>query len=137
MAKRVLNLDRLNRKLARMPKAAKAAIKSALDKGGDEIVISARSLVEVADGTLKSTIEKQPGRHELEVQVVAGGAATTKPVRNGYDGEYDYAFANELGTKDMAKQPFLRPAYRLVAKRVNGRVRRAVNKAAKAEAGRA
>jgi HK97 gp10 family phage protein len=134
MARRTLNLDRLNRKLARMPKAAKADIKAALEKGGDEIVTSAKALVQERSGTLANTIEKQSGRHELEVQVVAGGAATTKPVRNGADASYDYAFGNELGTQEMPAQPFLRPAYRLVAKRVNGRVRRAVNKAAKAEA---
>jgi HK97 gp10 family phage protein len=135
MAKKVLNLDRLNSKLAKMPKVAKDEIRKALDKGGDEIVASAKALVQDKTGTLASTIEKQDGRHELEVQVVAGGPATTKPVRAGADAEYDYAWANEMGTREMAKQPFLRPAYRLVAKKVNGRVRRAVNKAAKAQAG--
>jgi HK97 gp10 family phage protein len=132
---RVLNLDRLNAKLARVPARAKAEIKLALDKGGDEIVRSAKVLVQEDSGDLGRSIQKQPGRHEFEVQVVAGGEATTRPVRKGVDSSYDYAMGNELGTKEMPAQPFLRPAFRLVAKRVNGRVRRAVNKAAKAEAG--
>lgn len=134
MAK-VLNLDRLNRRLAKIPGRAKSEIKRALEQGGDEIVSSAKALVQDKSGTLSGTVEKQPGRHELEVLVTAGGKATTRPVRKGVDASYDYAMANELGTNEMAAQPFLRPAYRLVSKRVNGRVRRAVNKAAKAEAG--
>lgn len=135
MARKVLNLDRLNRRLTRIPQRAKAEIKRALDQGGDEIASSAKTLVREESGTLASTIEKQPGRHELEVQVVAGGAATTRPVRDGADASYDYAMGNELSTRNMPAQPFLRPAYRLVAKRVNSRVRRAVSKAARAEAG--
>lgn len=128
MAK-VQNLGRLLKKLEKMPKQAKADIKAALDKGGAEIVASAKALVPKDDGILAGTIQQEPGRHELEITVVAGGEATTRPVRDGADASYDYAFAQETGTREMPANPFLRPAFRLVRKRVVGRVNRAVRKA--------
>lgn len=122
---------RLDRKLAAIPVAARATMAAEIDAAASQVVFAARTLVPKKSGRLASTIRKVAGEHELQTKVVAGGAATTKPVRNGADASYDYALGVEFGTQDTPPHPFFFPAYRLTKKRAKSRVRRAVSKAAR------
>ena len=131
MAGKVQGLERLQKKLRRLPEQAKTDIRKALNQSADEMVDTARSLAPREDGTLQNSIQKEDGRHELAIDVVAGGNATTHEVRNGSGVEYDYALAQEFGTSKMKPTPFFFPAYRVVRKRIKGRVSRATTKAAK------
>ncbi|OAM77699.1 HK97-gp10 family putative phage morphogenesis protein [Devosia elaeis] len=130
MARKVQGLDRLQKKLRRMPEQAKTDIRKALNQSADEMVDMAKSLAPREDGTLQNSIQKEDGRHELSINVVAGGPETTTSVDGGAY-EYDYALAQEFGTSKMKPTPFFFPAYRAIRKRIRGRVSRATTKAAK------
>lgn len=130
MVARVSGLASLQKKLAAIPRATREEVRAVLEKSGDEMVSLAKSLAPVRTGLLKSTIKRRPGKNELAVEVVAGGAATTKAARAG-NGVFDYAAGTEWGTSDTPSQPFFWPSYRAIKKRAKGRTTRAVRMAVK------
>lgn len=117
-------LKRLEKRLLGLPEALKQGLQPTLDKAAAEVAASAKYLAPDEDGTLASTIRVEPGPHELSRAIVAGGAATTKPVENGKDASYDYAFAQELGTRHQRPNKFLRPALRIRLKRIRSALMR-------------
>ena len=123
-------LQRLLKRLDRMPAKAKAAARASLDKSADEMVAMAQRLAPVDTGALRQSIKKAPGRHELEVVVQAGGSETMRPMRKGTV-LFDYAFSQEFGTMDQPAHPFFWPAYRLIRKTARRRTKRAISKAIK------
>lgn len=132
MAAKIEGLDRLKRRLARLPAKMKAEVKVSLEQSADELVAMQKRLVPIDQGDLRDSIRKEEGRHELSVTVTAGGPATTRRVRKGADVSYDYALGQEFGTTDMPAQPFFFPAYRALRRRIRGRTSRAVRKAVSA-----
>lgn len=116
---KVQGLDRLRRKLAVMPREAKAEIRRALTISAEEMASTARTLAPVDTGALKASIETTEGRHELEVVVRAGGGAA------------GLAHIVEYGHGNAAPRPFFWPAYRSLPKRLRGRVNRAIRAAAR------
>jgi HK97 gp10 family phage protein len=131
MAK-IQGLDALKRKLAALPRETKREIRGVLEKSATEMVVLAKGLAPVDDGNLQMSIRQQPGRHELAVEVRAGGEMTTREVRAGSGVDYDYSIAVEFGTSDTAEQPFFWPSYRAIKRRAKNRATRAVRKAARA-----
>lgn len=131
---KVTGLDALRRKLNALGPATKTEIRSVLQVSANEMVSLAKSLVapNTQSGDLQLSIHSRPGRHDLAIEVAAGGAATTREVRAGSGVEYDYALANEFGTSEMEAQPFFWPSYRAIKKRAKNRATRAVRKAARA-----
>ena len=116
MAK-VEGLERLKRRLAKLPKKMKAEVKVALEKSADELVAMQRRLVPVDQGDLRDSIQKRDGNHELSVEVVAGSDKAF------------YATFVEFGTRERPAQPFFFPPYRALRKRIKSRTSRAVGKA--------
>jgi hypothetical protein len=57
MSSKVIGLDRLNRKLALLPIAARRRIREAMQQGADEIVATMRALVPTDSGDLKNSID--------------------------------------------------------------------------------
>ncbi|ANN58690.1 hypothetical protein A9174_19365 [Mesorhizobium loti NZP2037] len=118
-------LKKLEEKLARMSRPAKAEIKVALVKGADRIVRLAKHLVPVDHGDLKNSIRAEPGRHELAMDVKAGGHLTERPVRAGVTApEFDYA------GKIEGESPYFFPAYRALKKSVQRDISKAIKTAA-------
>ncbi|PAP97819.1 HK97 gp10 family phage protein [Mesorhizobium mediterraneum] len=118
-------LKKLEQKLARMSRPSKTEIRGALTKGADRIANLARNLVPVEDGDLKRSIRTEQGRHELAMDVKAGGDLTQRPVRTGVTApEFDYAGAVE------GKSPYFFPAYRAVKKSVQRDISKAIKNAA-------
>jgi HK97 gp10 family phage protein len=124
------DLDAILRAFDAIPKAARKPIKAALDKGGKEMVDRMKYLAPEKTGRLKSTIAVEPVS-DVAIRVVAGGEATTVPVREGQSATFDYALGQEAGTIDMPANPFFRPAINTTKTRVRRRVDRAVGKAVK------
>lgn len=122
---------KLRRKLQAIPRVARREIEAAIQKSAAEMVVQMQNFVPVDEGILKSTIGFTFDRSLLRATIVAGGEATTRPVREGASATYDYAFAQEFGTQEMEANPFFYPAYRLGKRRAKGRITRAINKAAK------
>lgn len=123
MATKIEGLDKLKAKLARIPVETKREIKAALEKSADELVAMQGRLVPVDTGDLSDSIQSKPGRHDLAVEVSAGG------------GDAFYGHFVEFGTVNTPAQPFFFPAYRALRRRIRGRITRATKKAAKTVAG--
>jgi HK97 gp10 family phage protein len=123
------DLARILKKMDRLATAPRDAIRRAIETGAAEVTAMQRHMVQEDDGDLKGSIRTEDGEHDLQTVIAAGGKATTRPVRNGADADYDYALANEFGTSDMTARPFFYPAWRLMKRRVVGRVNRVARKA--------
>jgi HK97 gp10 family phage protein len=158
MVTRVLNRDRLNRKLAAIPELFKPEIRKAMEKSAAEIVSMAKGLVPIDFGDLQESIGWTWGEAPEGSVIIAQSQGASDMVITVYAGSKVAYYARwvEFGTAasqagerivrsgrarvsggsfGMQAQPFFFPAYRTVRKRVRGRVKRAVTKAAKQAAG--
>lgn len=126
----IKGLASLNKKLDRMPRDAKVEIRKALNESADRVVALARGLAPVDEGDLRQSIRKEQGRHELAVDILAGGPLTQRPVRSGLTQPmFDYA------GKAEAESPFFYPSYRALKKSIKARLSRAYRDAAKRTGG--
>lgn len=78
-------------------------------------------------GDLEASCIVTPGETDLEYIVQAGGALTTKEVREGSGVAYDYADAFEFGTSRQAARPFFWPTYREHKEQLQQAIDQAVN----------
>lgn len=132
---RFSNRDRLNRRLAALPKTVRRAMEVQNAKNAADLVATMKGLAAVSkdSGTLQSTITHRDDsdRGGISQRISAGGSATTRPVRKGAKAFYDYANAVEYGTSDTQATPFFWPAWRLMRRRLRSRMTRATKKAVK------
>jgi HK97 gp10 family phage protein len=131
-------LSRFQRRMNAIPKEVRAAVKPALLKSAHEMQDAMEALVPEDTGDLLGSIEvsgpggttppySQPGgSHTVPKNAVAITVGNT---------DVRYAHLVEYGTTDSAAQPFFWPAFRLLRKRANSRIKRAISKAVK-EAGK-
>lgn len=132
MSAKVMNTERLLRKLAALPEAAKADIRPALEKSAAEIVALAKSLVPTDSGALRDSIGwtwgSAPEGSRVLGTVAAGDLTITL-----FAGSSDAYHARwiEFGTVKMNRQPYFFPAYRALRKRSLRRIKAAGRKAAK------
>lgn len=130
MAMSILGLAKLQRKLARIPAEVKKRAQADLMLGGREINMLQRSLAPKDDGVLASTIRTEPlSDGTVGCEIKAGGAATTKPVRESEKGnapDYDYAVEQEYGNEHMQANPYFWPGYNGRKKAALRRVRKGV-----------
>lgn len=139
----VTGLDKAQKTFERMTPTARVELEKALDKGAAEIAGRARVLAPVATGELRDAIEV---RSSLKGFVGAGAVGNFARMVQGeagairrYVGVFPrkqgspgwYAAFVEFGTRSRPATPFLTPAFFGLRKRVTGRVKRALKKAAK------
>lgn len=140
MAMSIFGLERLKRKLARIPESVRKRAQAELMLAGREINMLQRSLAPKDDGVLQGTIRTEPLTDGTIGAVLrAGGLATTKPVRNSKKGNsptYDYALAQELGTEKMAPNPFFYPGFKARKNAAKKRARQAVKEAMREAVGK-
>lgn len=143
--------DRLRRRLAALPKAARQDIRVSLEKGAQEVVSAQRRLAPVGDSDLVNSIgytvgpvEEQRGAGGLVSAAAVGDPDLSVAVHAG-DEKAFYARWVEFGTRPFTAggthagavhpgtvaQPFFYPGYRLLRKRIVGRVTRATRKSAR------
>ncbi|CDZ43192.1 HK97 gp10 family phage protein [Neorhizobium galegae bv. officinalis] len=130
---KILGLEKLRRRLERIPAEVRKRAQAELMLQGREINMLQRSLAPKDDLTLAGTIRSEAlPQPEIGVVIRAGGRATTKPVRESEKGnapEYDYALAQEFGTEEMDANPFFLPAIRVKKKKARNAVRAAARRA--------
>jgi len=152
MPTKVQNVERLKRRLAAIPKAARKEIRAALEKGAQEIKTMARVMAPQDSGDLRESIDYTFGEYapaNSNVRGVVAGAGLADPdlsvTIHAGDAKAFYAAFIEFGTNPhpqggqfagtqhpgTAARPFFFPAYRLLKKRVKSRINRAVRKAAR------
>lgn len=150
MATKVLGIDRLRRKLKRLPELAREEISKAMEQSAAEIMAMAKSLVAVDQGDLRDSIGWTWGdapKGSMTLGEVKGGRGAGNLRITIYAGN-DEAFYSrwvEFGTSPhinggrfagsdnpgTAAQPFFYPSWRAGRKRAKGRVTRAITKSAK------
>lgn len=148
MAKTIIGLDRLNKKLQKLPAAAETAIRAAMEQGANEIVALMKSLVPVDSGDLKDSIGWTFGERPKYSQAIATVKSTdgkltltifagNSKVRYSHLIEFGTAahinggmFAGTMhpGTK---AQPFFFVSWRALRRRTKSRITRAITKSAK------
>ena len=90
--------------------------KKAIRKSAEEHVSIARTLSPDKSGELDRSIDILPGDNELQLKVIV----------NAEHGKHV-----EFGTRKMGAQAYFRPAYRLVRKKGQARIKRVFKKAMK------
>ena len=98
---KILNLARLNRKLARLPRVATQHIRVEMERVADDIVAMMKSLVAVDDGTLRDSIAWTWGRApkgSLSVAAVKAGSGDLTLTIYAGNSEAYYARWVEFGT---------------------------------------
>lgn len=149
----IIGLDRLKRKLTKtIPAATQLRIKEAMEQSANEAVALMKSLAPKDSGALADSIAWTWGdaprgsiaiatsrrqSNNMRITIYAGGGdayyarfvefGTAPHVNGGL-----YAGSQNPGSP---AQPFFYPGWRVVRKRVKGRVTRAIRKAAKEAAG--
>jgi hypothetical protein len=149
MGARVQNLDRLKRKLSRIPDGVKAAIREALQQNAEELVALQKRLLTTSEINIdwqftlpgeRETRGSVKGAEGMSVTVYAEGRDITALARwhefgtaPGVREAPGYAFEHP-GT---SAQPYFYPAYRALRRRMKSRITRKQNQAIKRIAGAA
>lgn len=135
---RVVGVQKLNRKLGKIPAAVREEVRTAMVRSAREIADLAEVLVPQDTGRLAGSIGWTWGeapRGVLSLGKVATGGDMTITVYAG-DREAFYARWVEFGTVKVAAQPYFFPAYRALRKRSKSRIRRAWTRGIKKAAAR-
>lgn len=145
----VEGLARLNRKLTkRIPEAVYQRVREALEQSANETVAAMKALAPHDTGLLQSSIAWTWGNAPKGTLAIASSKASANGLRitiYAGGGEAYYARFVEFGTSrhingglyagsenpGMTAQPFFYPGWRLVKRKVKGRVSRSVKKAIK------
>ncbi len=142
-------LDRLNRKLTKaIPAAAYRRVKEALEESANEAVAAMKRLAPVDDGDLQMSISWTWGDAPKGALAIATSKASADGIRiTIYAGGGDAFYARfvEFGTAPHVNgglyagskhpgtraQPFFFPGWRMVRRKVKGRVTRNIKRAIK------
>lgn len=122
--------DDVQRALGQAPFKVRRKLVAAIREQADMLAGEIKAAAPRKTGAMADSVEVRRGRNTLELVVTAGGAATTKPARDGAY-EYDYTLANEFGTADMPAQPFFYPTARAKARDIEAAIEAAVQEALK------
>lgn len=109
--------------LKRIPAQVQAEVGKAIDKSANELAANAKALAPKESGDLAASIRVEAGDDALSRKVIAG------------DADAPQATFIEFGIEHADAEPFLWPVYRLLRRRREGQINRAVNKALKDFAG--
>lgn len=138
----IIGLNRLNRKLRELPKAANDAIKPVMEQVANSVVATAKSLAPVRTGKLRDSIGWTWGEAPVGTMVIG----KVKDRKSGNLAITIFAGGNrafwarwvEFGTSSggfggngSPAQPFFYPAWRAHRRSAKGKITRAINKSAK------
>jgi HK97 gp10 family phage protein len=130
------SLIRFQKRMEAIPKAARAAIKPALLKSGQELQGAMRRLAETSRDTgalIESITVTGPGESTPPYSQPGGSKVVPENAVAVTVGNTDVRYPHlvEYGTTKVHAQPFFWPAFRLYRKRITRRINRAINKAIK------
>lgn len=148
MTTKILNADRLVRKLRALPTRAEALIRQAMEQSADQTVSLMKSLAPVDDGDLQMSISWTWGdapKGSLKIGQIKSRDGNMRITIYAGGGDAYYARFVEFGTSPFISggkfagaknpgvkaQPFFYTGFRATRKSAKGRVSRAITKAAK------
>jgi HK97 gp10 family phage protein len=132
MARPSRQLARLQERLDAIPKSVREAVQPALVKSGAELVATMRQLAPEDTGALKDSIVATLPGDRTPPYSQPGGArivGDTEVVVTAGNSGVRYPHLVEYGTAEAAAQPFFWTAFRLLKRRMENRIKRAVGKA--------
>lgn len=124
------NRDRLFQQLKATVPEIDENLRKALAEGGDEMVDKAQRLAPNDTGELDLSIEwywsKKTQETDAKSPAIVISAGSTDTSNDAF-----YARWVEFGTVNTPRQPFFFPSYRLLRRKIRGRMSRAMTKAIK------
>ncbi|MCA6098866.1 HK97-gp10 family putative phage morphogenesis protein [Bradyrhizobium australafricanum] len=133
---------------------AKKKLALAIKEQADGLAEKIKDAAPVRSGALRDSVKVRRKKNDLDLEVTAGGDATTRgynrstdyaspvivdgrdnsgksktPVGQGYGVSYDYSRAVEFGTKDHPAEPFFFNTYRANKDDINKAIQDAVEEA--------
>ena len=123
------------RRLLRIPEALRDDMMELIEAEAERVAeVMRRVGPEDRTFALERSIKVYQDKSALRVRIKAGGPKTTRPVRTGLDLTYDYALAQEFGTREMPANPFFYPVWRLKRRSARSRIARGMKKVIQAAA---
>lgn len=104
----------------------KRELAAKLKEQADDLAQAIKAEAPVVSGTLRDSVKVRRRRNELELEVVAGGQATSKEIRAGSGVDYDYALAVEYGTTARPAEPFFYNTARELMPEIRDNIEQAV-----------
>ncbi|MEN6535650.1 MAG: HK97-gp10 family putative phage morphogenesis protein [Bryobacteraceae bacterium] len=95
----------------------------------DRLASAIKAAAPVKSGALRDTVQVRRKKSDVDLEVTAGGDATTKEIRAGSGITYDYSRAVEFGTVNAPAEPFFFNTYREMAPEIRQNIEDAVQEA--------
>lgn len=130
--------ERVEKRFRALPGELQKNIADAVVKGADDVAGQARRFAPVDSGDLRDSITVTGPGGTTPPYSQPGGSQTMGPMQSMVTvGNTDVRYPHlvEYGTQEAKAQPFFWPAYRLLKKRVVRRIKTAVGKALRRDAG--
>lgn len=118
------NIDAFKAGLTLIGAATSKSIPSLLEAAAEDLAAAMRDKAELhrKSGATVASVQVVKTKNPNRIRVQAGGDLTTKEIRKGSGKSYDYAMAEEFGTKDETAIPFFYPTYRAKKAEIVARV---------------
>jgi HK97 gp10 family phage protein len=117
-----------------IPKNVRAALQPELMKNGENLAVTARILAPRDTGALQDSIAVTAGGENTPPYSTPGGRIVVPEMAvavTAGNKDVRYAHLVEHGTAEAAAQPFFWPAFRMMRKKIAGRIKRAAAQAVK------
>lgn len=95
----------------------------------DKLATAIKAAAPVKTGALRSTVQVRRKKSDVDLEVTAGGDATTTAIRAGSGVNYDYSRGVEFGTVNNPAEPFFFNTYRAMAPDIRQNIEDAIEKA--------
>ena len=131
---RSAQLARLEKRLLAIPNAVKEAVHPALTRSGEELRSAMQGLAPKDTGALIESITVTPPGGTTPPYSQPGGSTTVpdnQVMITVGNSDVRYPHLVEYGTRHAPAQPFFWPAFRLLKKRLENRIKRAIRRAVK------
>lgn len=130
--------ERVEKRFRALPRELQKNVADAVEKGADDVAGQARRFAPVDTGDLRDSITVTGPGGTTPPYSQPGGSQTMGPMQSmvtAGNKDVRYAHLPEYGTTTMKAQPYFWPAYRLHKKRIVRRIKTAVGKALRRDAG--
>ncbi|MGY3527696.1 HK97-gp10 family putative phage morphogenesis protein [Bradyrhizobium sp. USDA 4452] len=107
----------------------KRELAQAIKDEADGLADAIKQAAPAKSGALRDSVKVRRKKNDLDLEVTAGGDATTREVRAGSGVPYDYARAVEFGTVNAEAEPFFYSTYRERAPEIRENIEAAVERA--------
>ncbi|MHB2165728.1 HK97-gp10 family putative phage morphogenesis protein [Alsobacter sp. R-9] len=131
-------LRNLQRRLDAIPKAVRDAVQPALAQSGDELAGAVKALAPVDEGKLRDSVAVTLPGQTTPAYSQPGGSKTAGPLEvlvTVGNSDVRYPHLVEYGTSKAPAQPYFWPAFRLLRKRLQNRIKRSIGKAVRSKWG--